>query len=97
VPSSAIIGDQLAAVVRHPRIPTLRRLDLSGCTIGDHNVAILFEAHAALARVGAIDLSRNQLTSQYVGRIAAALPNAIIGEQGQREPDFFMRYVATME
>ena len=97
VPSSALIGDLLAAVVRHPRIPTLRRLDLSGCMIGDRDVAILFEAHAALARVGAIDLSRNQLTSQYVGRVAAALPNAIIGEQGQGEPDFFMRYVATME
>lgn len=97
VPSSALDGELLQAVVRHPRIPTLRRLDLSGCTLSDREVVILLEAHAALAQVGAIDLSRNRITSQYVGRIAAALPNAIIGEQGQEDPDFFMRYVATME
>jgi uncharacterized protein (TIGR02996 family) len=97
VPSSALDDALLETVVRHPRIPALRRLDLSGCTIGDHNVAILFEAHAALARVGAIDLSRNRITARYAGRLAAALPNAILGEQDQGEPDFFMRYVATME
>jgi uncharacterized protein (TIGR02996 family) len=97
VPSSALGEELLAAVVRHPRIPTLRRLDLSGCTIEDRDVASLLEARDALARVGAVDLSRNRLTSQYVGRVAAALPNATIGEQGQREPDFFMRYVATLE
>jgi uncharacterized protein (TIGR02996 family) len=97
MPSSMLSDELLDVIVGHPRIPTLRRLDLSACMIGDQNVAILFEASGALARIGAIDLSRNRLTARFVGQLAAALPNAIIGEQGSGEPDFFMRYVATME
>ncbi|HWU87089.1 MAG TPA: hypothetical protein VN253_07430 [Kofleriaceae bacterium] len=97
LPSSVLNAELLGTLVRHPRIATLRRLDLSACTISDQTVPILIEARDALARIGAIDLSRNQLTSRFTSRLAAALPNATIGEQGRSEPDFFMRYVATME
>ena len=97
VPSSMLSDELLDVIVGHPRIPTLRRLDLSACMIGDQNVAILLEGRGALGRIGAIDLSRNRLTARFAGQLAAALPNASIGEQGSGEPDFFMRYVATME
>jgi len=97
VPSSALTDELLDTLVTHPRIATLRRLDLSACAIGDRSAAILLEAAGAIARIGAIDLSRNQLTPRLTGRLAAALPNATLGEQGRAAPDFFMRYVATME
>jgi hypothetical protein len=97
MPNSTLSDELLDAIAGHPRIPALRRLDLSACMIGDQNVAILLEASGALARVGAIDLSRNRLSARFMDRIVAALPNAIVGEQGHGEPDFFMRYVATME
>lgn len=97
VPSSMLGDELLDALVGHPRIPGLRRLDLSGCTISDRNIAILLDARAELSRIGAIDLSRNQITDRFRSRVATALPNAVIGEQGQEAPDFFMRYVATME
>jgi uncharacterized protein (TIGR02996 family) len=97
VPSSALTDELLDTLVTHPRIATLRRLDLSGCAIGDRAAPILLEAAGALARIGALELSRNQLTPRFTSRLAAALPNATLGEQGRAEPDFFMRYVATME
>jgi hypothetical protein len=87
----------LDVIVGHPRIQALRRLDLSGCRIADENAAILLDASTALAGIGAIDLSRNRITQQLTGRVAAALPNARLGVQNGRALDFFMRYVATME
>jgi uncharacterized protein (TIGR02996 family) len=97
VPSSALTDELLDTLVTHPRIATLRRLDLSGCALGDRAAPLLLEAAGALAQIGALDLSRNQLTSRVTSRLARALPGAILGEQGRAEPDFFMRYVATME
>jgi hypothetical protein len=48
-------------------------------------------------RIGAIDLSRNRMTARFSSRLPRALPNATLGEQSGTTPDFFMRYVATME
>lgn len=97
LPSSAMNPDLLGALVAHPRILKLRRLDLSGCALGDQLAPLLLEARTALGPIGAIDLSRNGFSAQVSGRLAAALPNAVLGEQGRGAPDFFMRYVATME
>jgi hypothetical protein len=86
----------------HPcRQPAIGRDDTPAtpvrCTLGDQLAPLLLEARTALSQIGAIDLSRNGFGSQVSGRLAAALPNASIGEQGRGAPDFFMRYVATME
>jgi uncharacterized protein (TIGR02996 family) len=97
LPSSALNAELLGVLVRHPRIARLHHLDLSACAIGDDIAQLLLDAHTPLAKIGEIDLSRNQLTPRFTGRLGAALPNAITGEQGRGEPDFFMRYVATME
>lgn len=97
LPSSRLSAELIELLVRSPRIATLRRLDLSGSALGDDAARALLGARAALARIGVIDLARNQITSSWTSQLTAALPNVNIGEQGQREPDFFFRYVATME
>lgn len=95
--TSSVLGEPLLdALAWHPRVAQLRSLDLSACTITDQTVGRLLERAAALARIGVIDLSRNTFSAATRRAITRALPNAVLGES-QWDPDFFMRYVATME
>jgi hypothetical protein len=66
--------------------------------IRDPLAPILFEAAPALGNIERIDLSRNALTARVAKQLRAALPNAGLDAQTDSgRPDFFMRYVGTME
>jgi hypothetical protein len=94
--SSVFSESCLETLAAHPRTAKLRRLDLSGCAISDNAIAALLHAAKSLATIESIDLSRNAFSEPFRDGIARLLPNAVLGEQ-QGDPDFFMRYVATME
>ena len=95
--SSVLDPALLANIVLHPRVWRLKKLDLSACTISDETVPLLIEAPQRFRQIGAIDLSRNAFTDRFRSRLATALPTAKLGDTSQSRPDFFMRYVATME
>lgn len=97
LPSSALNQGLLEVVVAHPRLATLRRLDLSACGLRDLEAEVLRGASGPLGRLASIDLSRNRLSAEGAAHLARVLPNAALAEQGSEDPDFFMRYVATME
>jgi hypothetical protein len=95
--TSSILTERfLEELAAHPRIARLRRLDLSGCAISDNASTALLHAAKSLATIESIDLSRNAFSDPFRDGIARALPNAVLGKR-QGDPDFFMRYVATME
>jgi hypothetical protein len=98
LPSSCLNYDALQAIARSPLIPQLRTLDLSGGTMNDAMSTALLESRDVLAHLDEIDLRRNDLTVRGKRKLREALPNANLEPQNpEREPDFFMRYVATVE
>jgi hypothetical protein len=94
--SSVLVEPLLGAIVAHPRVLKLRHLDLSACAITDQMAQALLASAAPLSQIGSIDLARNRFSDAMRERLTRALPNAVLGER-QTDPDFFMRYVATME
>jgi len=96
---SVVLGAPLCeAIVRSPVIARLRTLDLSGGTLDDNVARVLVETKGLLAHLDTIHLDRNQLTERGVKQLTAELPNVRVGEQSKTgTPEFFFRYVATME
>lgn len=94
-PVDQALIDRLAA---SPLLPQLTALDLSGGTMKDQTARVLISQKGRFAHLASLDLTGNLLTADVAKEVAAALPNAKVGAQrGDGNPDFFMRYVATME
>lgn len=88
----------LAALAKAPLLKRLKTLDLSGGNLSDETSNRIVAAAKAFAHLEVLNLERNQLGSAAAKKLAAALPNAKVGAQETRKtPEFFFRYVATME
>jgi hypothetical protein len=58
----------------------------------------LIKAKDRFSHLKTLNLERNLLPDDVAKQVKEALPNANVGKQREgSEPDFFMRYVATME
>jgi hypothetical protein len=87
-----------SVIARSPIIKRIKTLDLSGGQLDDTGAAALIASKKALAHLASIDVSRNRLTPAGAKKLVAALPNAVTGTLGNHvAPDFYFRYVATVE
>lgn len=85
------------AIVARPLVAKLQSLDLSGGMLDDAAAKVLLGAKRQLAKV-ALNVERNRLGAATAKKLAAAFPNARVGDQRKAGfPELFMRYVAVME
>jgi uncharacterized protein (TIGR02996 family) len=97
--SGCLTPELCSVIARSPIIKRIRTLDLSGGQLDDTGAAALIAAKKALAHLASIDVSRNRLTAAGAKKLVAALPNAVTGTIDSKHvaPDFYFRYVATVE
>lgn len=90
--------EMLQAIVTHKAIKQLETLDLSGGNLNDDSVnKVLVKQKKTLEHLASLDLSDNRLSDAGVKRVKSTLPNARADRQRKKDPEFFMRFVATME
>jgi len=88
----------IAALAKAPLVKRLKTLDLSGGDLDDAQAKVLIGAKKAFAHLESLNLEGNKLTPAGAKQVTAALPNARVGNQVKAtRPEFFFRYVATME
>jgi hypothetical protein len=99
--STALEPDVIDALAHAPILKKIARLDLSGSSIAEQGALALRDAAPALRGLESIDLRRVHIPARFRVRVMEALPNARFDEAGQmkqqQHPDFFFRYVATVE
>lgn len=97
--TNAVLDDEMVwAIADSPFLKSLTALDLSGGALDDTKAKSLITAKDRFSHLSVLNLERNLLSDEGAKQVKAALPNAQVGRQREgSEPDFFMRYVATME
>jgi hypothetical protein len=96
VQSAVLDAEICTAIVSSSILPKLERLDLSGGFMKEEGAAVLEKAKKKLAHLKELDLRRIKLPEKYAARLKG-LTNALTDDKGKGEPEFFFRYVATME
>lgn len=98
VNSALLNAELIETIVSAPLIKQLESLDLSGGTLNDAAADALIGAKARLAHLSSLDVSRNRLSKDGIAKLEKAFPMLKAGKQRESgEPEFFFRYVATME
>ncbi len=97
--NSAILDAvMIETIANAPLLKQLESLDLSGGTLSDATADALIAAKSKLAHLKALDVSRNRLSKDGLAKLEKAFPMLKAGKQRESgEPEFFFRYVATME
>lgn len=95
----ALLDDEMVwAIADSPLLKSLTALDLAGGALSKQSAASLIKAKDRFSHLKTLNLERNLLPDDVAKQVKEALPNATVGKQREgSEPDFFMRYVATME
>ncbi|MFO0599887.1 MAG: WGR domain-containing protein [Myxococcaceae bacterium] len=96
--SGVLNPEMLEAIINSPLVKQVKKLDLGGGTMNDAGADVLIANKAKLAHLESLRLDGNRLTPEGIAKLTKALPNVNAGKQrGSGDPEFFFRYVATME
>lgn len=87
----------LAAILNHKVLKQLQTLDMSGGNLNDESVKTIVKAKKALDHLSTFDVSDNKITAASVKKLSAFKNLKAGGQRSRGNPEFFMRYVATME
>jgi uncharacterized protein (TIGR02996 family) len=97
--TNATLDDATVQLIADSAIlPQLTSLDLSNGTLKDAAAATLLKEKTRFAHLTSLNLEGNLLSEPIATSLTKALPNVKTGKQRtENTPEFFMRYVATME
>jgi uncharacterized protein (TIGR02996 family) len=91
-------ADGWQAILANEQLAHWDTLDFSGGNIDDDIAKVFIAAKKSLAHLKVLDLERNCMSAATAKKVAAALPNAKVGDQRKSSvPEVFARYVAVME
>ena len=90
-------GERRRRVLRLRLEDDARRRDPDFGELRPDGAAVLLANRARLAHLASIDLRRTGMSSADATALAAALPNARLEAKPIQLPEFFFRYVSSME
>jgi uncharacterized protein (TIGR02996 family) len=87
----------LTVIMGHKVLKQLETLDMSGGNLNDESVKTIVKAKKALEHLKTFDISDNRITAEGVKKLSAFKNLKADNQRERGNPEFFMRYVATME